>query len=250
MPHPISAVIITLDAERALQACLESVAFADEIVVVDSGSRDRTGAIAAAHGARVIEQSWLGFGAQKRFAVAAARNDWVLCIDADERVGPALRAAIEAEMALESPRAAAFECARCNRFMGRWLRHGEGYPDWSLRFFRRDAAAWTDSAVHERVDAHGPVVRLAGDLMHDSAETLARYWSKQLRYAELLAPGLTRRGCLRNALSLVLSPLVRFMRFYLLRAGFLDGWPGLVHIAIGSATSGAKYWKALQRARL
>jgi hypothetical protein len=250
MPHPISVVLITLDAERSLEACLRSVTFADEIVVVDSGSRDQTRAIAARYGARVIEQAWLGFGPQKRFAVAAARNEWVLCIDADEQVSPTLRASIEAEMSLATPRATAFECARCNRFMGRWLRHGEGYPDWSLRFFRRDRAGWTDSAVHERVDAVDRVLRLGGDLLHDSAETLERYMAKQSRYADLLAPGLRHRGALRNGISLIFSPLVRFVRFYVLRAGFLDGWPGLVHIAIGSATSGAKYWKALRRAPL
>jgi glycosyltransferase involved in cell wall biosynthesis len=247
MPSALSVVIITLDAERCLEACLGAVAFADEILLVDSGSTDATLAIAARHGARVLHQEWLGFGRQKQRAVEAARNEWVLSIDADEVVSPHLRASIEAELARPEPRALAFEFARCNRFLGRWLRHGEGYPDWSLRLFRRDAARWSDSPVHERVITTTPVARLAGDLMHDSAETIASYLAKQSRYSDLQAPALVRRGRLRNALSMIGSPLVRFVRFYVVRLGFLDGLAGLVHIVIGCMTSAAKYRKALVR---
>jgi glycosyltransferase involved in cell wall biosynthesis len=246
MRASLSAVFITRDAAGVLGPALESVAFADEIVVVDSGSTDGTRALADAHGARVIDQAWLGFGRQKQFAVEAARHDWVLCLDADERVSPALRAAIEA--ALVAPTARVYAMPRCNRFMGRWLRHGEGYPDWSVRLFHREFARWSDDAVHERVLAETPAARLAGDLMHESAETLASYLAKQDRYTSLQARALADDSVVVNVLRMVLSPVVRFVRFYFLRAGFLDGIPGLVHIAIGCRNSFAKYAKAVRLA--
>jgi glycosyltransferase involved in cell wall biosynthesis len=242
MRAPLSVTIITQDAAQALGAALASVAFADEIVVVDSGSTDGTIDIALAAGATVVREPWRGYGAQKQFAVEVATHDWILAIDADERVSPALRASIEA--ALEDPRANAYEFARCNRFMGRWLRHGEGYPDWSLRLFDRRHARWSDDAVHERVIARGRVERLAGDLMHDSAESLASYLAKQDRYTDLQARALAGRGRAGNVASMLASPLVRFVKFYLLRRGFLDGWAGLVHIAIGCKNSFDKYAKA------
>ena len=133
--QPLSVAIITLNAASQLEDCLKSAGFADEIVVVDSGSTDGTQALAERYGARVIEQAWLGFGPQKQFAVEAAGHDWVLCLDADERVSPELQVAIE--NALRSPSNAAFRFARCNRFLGRYLKYGEGYPDWSLRLFDR-----------------------------------------------------------------------------------------------------------------
>src|ERR1700704_3786733 len=127
----LSAVLITRNAAAVIEACLESLAFADEIVVVDSASGDGTAEIAQRRGARVVQKEWLGFGRQKQFAVEQARNDWVLCIDADERVSPALAASIgKALAATVSP---VYRMPRRNRFLGKWLSHGEGYPDWSPR---------------------------------------------------------------------------------------------------------------------
>ena len=225
-------------------------AFAAEIVVVDSGSRDDTVEIARRCGARVIEREWPGFGAQKNFAVGAAAHDWVLCLDADERVTPELAAAIAGVLA--APRAAAYAMARRNRFLGRWLAHGEGYPDWNVRLFDRRRARWTDDPVHEHVVADGPSARLAGDLLHASAESLDDYMAKQNRYTTLQAEAMHARGERAGAARLVVSPLVRFVRFYVLKLGFLDGVAGLVHIAIGCLNSFMKYAKlrALQaRAR-
>jgi hypothetical protein len=238
---PLSAVLITRNAAAQLPACLAALAFCDEIVVVDSGSDDATRAIAQAHGARVIEQAWLGFGPQKQFAVGQARNDWVLCIDADERVSDELRAAIIAELA--APRCHAYRFPRCNRFMGRYLRHGEGYPDWSLRLFDRRHARWSDDAVHEKVLTTTVVGELRGDLLHDSAETLAHYLAKQDRYTTLAAEEAVAAGRRAGLLHLLLSPLVRFVKFYVARLGFLDGLPGLVHILIGCRNSHMKYEK-------
>jgi hypothetical protein len=133
--------------------------------------------------------------------------------------------------------------ARRNRFLGRWLAHGEGYPDWNIRLFDRRHARWTDDPIHEHVVADGPVVRLSGDLMHDSAESLHVYMIKQNQYTTLQAAALHARGERVGVARLVLSPLVRFIRFYVVKLGFLDGVAGFVHIAIGCFNGFMKYAK-------
>jgi glycosyltransferase involved in cell wall biosynthesis len=241
MSPSLSAVLITRNAASQLDRCLASLSFCDEIVVVDSGSTDGTQDLARRHGARVIEHPWLGFGPQKQFAVGQARNDWVLCIDADEQVSEDLRAGILT--ALAAPAFRAYRFPRCNRFMGRYLRHGEGYPDWSLRLFDRRHAHWSNDAVHEKVLMEEAVGQLAGDLLHDSAETLRQYLTKQDRYTTLAAEAALARGQRAALLRLLLSPAVRFIKFYFVRLGFLDGLPGLVHILIGCRNSYMKYAK-------
>jgi len=238
---PLSAVLITLNAALQLPECLASLAFCDEILVVDSGSEDGTVALARAHGARVIQAGWRGFGPQKQFAVEQAAHDWVLCVDADERVSHELQAAIE--QALAAPANSAYRFPRCNRFLGRYLRHGEGYPDWSLRLFDRRHARWSDDAVHERVVTGAAIGTLAGDLLHDSAETLDHYLAKQNRYTTLAAQQAVAAGRRAHAAQLLLSPLLRFVKFYFFRLGFLDGLPGLTHILIGCGNSFIKYAK-------
>jgi glycosyltransferase involved in cell wall biosynthesis len=244
-PLPFSLCVITRDAGAQLADCLASVPFAGEIVIVDSGSTDDTVEIAHRFGARVVVHAWPGYGAQKNHAVGEAHHDWVLCLDADERLTPELATAIRAAVAAsDAPGApAAYTMARRNRFLGRWLAHGEGYPDWNLRLFDRRRARWSDDAVHEKVVADGPVVRLAGDLLHASAESLDAYLAKQNRYTTLQAEALHARGERAGVGRIVLSPLVRFVRFYVLRLGFLDGIAGFVHIAIGCFNSFAKYAK-------
>lgn len=243
----LSVVLITLNAAAQLEPCLQSVGFADEIVVVDSGSGDATPELAARYGARVVPQDWLGFGPQKQFAVGLAAHDWVLCLDADERVTPELRAAIES--ALRAPACGAYRFARCNRFLGRYLRHGEGYPDWNLRLFDRRRARWSDDAVHEHVLAQGEVATLNGDLLHDSAESIAAYLGKQNRYTSLAAEAAFAAGKRASGAKLLLSPLVRFVKFYALRRGFLDGLPGFIHIVIGCFNSFSKYAKMIELQR-
>ncbi len=239
---PLSAVIIARDAARQIDACLASLAFADEIVVVDSGSTDDTRERARLRGARVIEQAWLGFGPQKQFAVSQAAHDWVLCIDTDERVSDPLRDAILAELC--APRASVYAMPRCNRFMGRWLRHGEGYPDWNVRLFHRGRARWSDDLVHEHVVTGQRIDRLAGDLLHESADSLERYLDKQNRYTTLQAERIAATGVRPGALASVLRPVFRFLKMYVLRLGFLDGFPGLVHIGIGCWNTFVKNVKA------
>ncbi|MDP2811745.1 MAG: glycosyltransferase family 2 protein [Rhodocyclaceae bacterium] len=265
---PLSAVLITRNAAAQFPACLESLAFCAEIVVVDSGSTDETVEIAQAAGARVIHQDWLGYGPQKQFAVDQAAHDWVLCVDADERVSERLRERILAVLPALKEHAGppqvlpgplgggrglaatsggaffhAYRFPRCNRFLGRYLRHGEGYPDWSLRLFDRRHARWSDDVVHEKVVADGPVGTLAGDLLHDSAETLEHYLAKQDRYTTLAAKAALAAGKRASLARLLFSPSIRFVKFFFLRLGFLDGLPGLVHILIGCRNSHAKYVK-------
>jgi glycosyltransferase involved in cell wall biosynthesis len=241
---PVSVVIIALNAARQIEPCLKSVEFADEVLVVDSGSQDETRAIAEVAGARVVEKEWLGFGRQKQFAVGAAKHDWVLCLDVDERVSPELAASLRAAMA--NPDHFAYRMARRNRFLGRWLAYGEGYPDWSLRLFHRAHASWSNDEVHETVITTADVGTLRGDLMHDSAEDVTSYLAKQNRYSSLHAQALYSQGVRAGYLRLFVSPLARFIKFYFLRLGFLDGGPGFAHVAIGCFAAFTKYAKLIE----
>jgi glycosyltransferase involved in cell wall biosynthesis len=241
---PVSAVLITRNAAPVLEPCLESLAFADEIVIVDSSSNDGTAEIAQRFGVRVVRKEWLGFGRQKQFAVEQARNDWVLCLDADERVSAELAAGIRA--ALAAPVSPVYRMRRRNRFLGHWLSHGEGYPDWSPRLFNRMNARWSDDLVHEKVLFAVTPGTLQGDLMHDSSDDLASYLDRQNRYTTLAARQAFERGVSAGVFHLLLSPVVRFFKFYVLRLGFLDGLPGLVHISIGCMNSYLKYAKLME----
>ena len=244
---PLSAVLITRNAAAVLEPCLESVAFADEIVVVDAASSDATLEIAARRGARVVQREWLGFGRQKQFAVEQARHDWVLCLDADERVSRELAASIQAVLA--APATPVYRMPRRNRFLGRWLAHGEGYPDWSPRLFNRLNARWSDDLVHEKVLYSVTPGTLRGDLLHDPGDDLSAYLERQNRYTTLAARQAYDLGRSAGVLHLLLSPVVRFFKFYVLRLGFLDGVPGLLHISIGCMNSYLKYAKLIELRR-
>src|SRR3954470_17322267 len=241
---PLTVAIIALDAAAHIEPLLESVPFADEVVVVDSGSRDATCEIAQRHGARVEFREWAGFGRQKQHAVSLARNDWVLCLDVDERVSAELAKAIA--LAMAEPRYNAWRMARRNRFLGRWLAHGEGYPDWTVRLFHRAHASWSSDDVHEAVLTTTEVGTLAGDLLHESADDIASYMAKQNRYTTLHAQALYRQGVRAGYWRLLASPLARFIKFYILRRGFLDGGPGFAHIVIGCTNSFQKYLKLME----
>ena len=247
MRKPFSVVYITLNAERCLEESLKSVAFADEIVIVDSGSTDNTLRIAEKFNAQIFHQEWQGFGAQKEFAVHKARFDWVLCLDSDEVITPQLAQSIQTF--LENPKAASAKMARANVFLGKILRFGEGYPDWNIRLFERQHAHWSDDVVHEKVFVSSTPTTLSGDLMHYSADTLFDYLQKQNRYSSLLAEAAVANGISKpSLLKLVGSPFVRFVKFYFLRQGFRDGVPGLIHIAMGCLSSfmkQAKIWEKL-----
>ena len=241
---PLTVAVITRNAGTQLGACLASVSFAGETLVVDSGSTDDTIEVAKHHGARVETSEWLGFGRQKQHAVGLARNDWVLCLDADERVSEGLADSIREAMA--GRRFHAYRMPRRNRFLGRWLAHGEGYPDWSLRLFHRAHASWSNDEVHEAVLTTVEVGRLSGDLLHESADDIATYLAKQNRYTTLHAEALYGQGVRAGYWRLLASPLARFFKFYFLRLGVLDGGPGFAHIAIGCNSAFLKYLKLIE----
>jgi glycosyltransferase involved in cell wall biosynthesis len=225
----ISACIITLDEADRIGACLDSLAFCEEVVVVDSGSTDATCDIAAARGARVIGHAFEGYRAQKDFAVRAACHDWVLCLDADERVTPALRASIEAARDAGFAGAAGYRCARATEYFGAFLRHGNAYPDRVLRLFDRRRGGWRgDREIHEHVSVDGAPATLAGDLEHVAYRSLDDQLARYRRYATMMAAHMHARGRRARMTDLVTHPAWRFVRGYLLRAGFLDGWRGFL----------------------
>ena len=227
---PLSACIITFNEEDRIGDCLASLAFCDEIVVVDSGSSDRTREICERAGARVLQRDFDGFRSQKQFAVEQARHDWVLCLDADERVSDALRAAIEAERARDFGDAAGYRFARLSEYFGKFLRHGNAYPDRVLRLFDRRRGGWRGQReIHEAASVDGGVRTLDGDLIHHPYRSLTQQLQKTQRYAQMMAEHDFARGKRASLAKLILSPAWRFWRGYLLRAGFLDGWHGLVY---------------------
>jgi glycosyltransferase involved in cell wall biosynthesis len=223
----LSVAIIALNEEARIRACLESVAWADEIVVVDSGSSDGTPAIAREFTDRVLSRAWTGYSDQKNFALDQCRSEWILSLDADERVSEALRAEIRATLAGQ-PGAAGFLIPRQNVFQGRWIRHGGFYPDHQLRLFRRGRGVFSPHAVHESVRVDGPVGRLRAPLVHQSYRGVDDFVTRANRYSELAARELAARGAGGSLADLLVRPFWRFASGYVLRAGFLDGWRGFV----------------------
>ena len=232
MPR-LSVVLITRNEIRNIGACLRSVAFADEVVVVDSGSTDGTVEAARAAGAHVIPTSdWPGFGPQKNRALDAATGDWVFSIDADEQVSPELAASLQA--AMDSGQHDAYEVHRRSSYCGQYMAHSGWYPDRVLRLFRRGTARFSDDLVHERVVTRGAVGRLQGDLLHDSMPHFESVLDKLDRYSTAGALALMRKG-VRGSLAKALGHgWWAFMRTYVVKLGFLDGRLGLA-LAISNA---------------
>jgi glycosyltransferase involved in cell wall biosynthesis len=241
-PPLLSVILITKNEAANVAGCLASVAFADEWIVVDAGSTDATAEIARQHGATVIStDDWPGFGVQKNRALAAAHGRWVLSIDADERVTPALARSIRELMGAETSghdahgeshadrgKLAAYELSRLSNFCGQWMRHGDWHPDRVLRLFLREHGRFSDDLVHERLMVSGPTGRLDGDLLHDSMPTLEAAIDKMNRYSSGRALDKVRAGG-RGGLTAAMShALWAFVRCYVVRRGFLDGRLGFV----------------------
>ncbi len=237
----LSACIITYNEADRIEACLRSVAFCDEVLVVDSHSTDATREIAIATGARVIERDWPGYRSQKQFAVEQATADWVLCVDADERVSGDLRREIEALREKGFAGRAGWSIPRVTDYFGRFLLHGNAYPDRLVRLFDRRRGGWTGYEIHENTAIRGPVGRLQGRIEHFSYRSLSDHLDRMRRYAELMGRALHDRGKRGSLLQVVLNPQWRFVRGYLLRLGFLDGWRGLVFALIEANYVRRKY---------
>ena len=198
--------------------------------MIDSGSTDQTRAIAERMGAKVLQRPFNGFRSQKQFAVDQAAHDWVLCLDADERVSPSLRISIETARETCFEQAAGYRFARLSEYFGRFLRHGNAYPDHVLRLFDRRRGGWRgDREIHEAASVDGAVRTLPGDLIHYPYRTLEQQLAKTQRYARMMAEHEYARGKRASLGKLILSPAWRFWRGYLFRFGFLDGWHGLVY---------------------
>ena len=234
----LSVIVITRNEAANIAGCLASVAFADELIVVDQASTDATAELARRCGATVVNTpDWPGFGAQKNRALAQARGRWVLSLDADERVTPALARSIRAVLAADASGHAAvlgdgmlagYECSRLSNFCGQWMRHGDWYPDRVLRLFRREAGRFSDDRVHERLMLEGGVGRLSGELLHDSMPTLESALAKMNRYSSGRAADQRQAGKRGGLLQALAHGAWAFVRCYLLRRGLLDGRLGLV----------------------
>jgi glycosyltransferase involved in cell wall biosynthesis len=229
----LSVCVIACNEEENLPRCLASVAFADDVVVVvDTRSRDRTEALASDAGARVFVHAYEGNVEQKNVALDHAAHDWVLALDADEAVSPALAAEIRAELA-RGPAAAGYELNRLTWHLGRWIRHGDFYPDWQLRLFSRTRGRWAGTNPHGRVRVDGPVARLAGDVEHYSYRDLADQVARIQEFSRVSAQAMFAQGRRARLYDWALRPPFDFLRAYVLKQGFRDGFPGF---AIAAAT--------------
>jgi glycosyltransferase involved in cell wall biosynthesis len=240
----LSVAIITLNEEANLARTLRSVAWADEIVVVDSGSTDRTRDIAGEMDARVIQQDWLGFGAQKNFALRQCSGDWLLSLDADEEVSPELARETQEVVRGERSGFDAYSMPRRNLFLGRWLRRGGMYPDRKLRLVRKGAAWFAERPVHEDMEYTAPVGELKGDLIHHAYPTVAGYLEHLQRYSDLGAQMVPTHGALWFTAQTLLNPYATFFYNYFVRGGILDGREGLLYHAYHSTYISWKYAKA------
>jgi glycosyltransferase involved in cell wall biosynthesis len=224
----VSVVVVTQNEEERIRACLESVAWADELIVVDAESADKTATIARELTDHVFVRPWPGFAAQKNFGLEQAHGDWILSLDADELVSAPLREEIAAIAAGAGPYAG-YAIPRRNVFWGRWIRHGGLYPDWQLRLFRRGRGRFVERTVHESVTVDGSVGRLAGHLEHRSYRDVADFLERADRYSTLAADDWLASGRRsRPLVDLVVRPVGRFLTMYVARAGFLDGWRGFL----------------------
>lgn len=240
----LTVIIITKNESAHIADCIASVSFADEIIVVDSGSTDDTRNIAAALGAKVtLTPDWPGFGPQKNRALDLATSDWVLSIDADERVTPELAQEIQRE--LKQPKATAYKIARLSNFCGRWIRHSGWWPDHVLRLFKRDTARFTDVAVHESVKTDQAVVVLPGHFLHYPYADMDSLINKVNRYSSDAALMMHQRGRKSGVMTALGHAVWTFIRIYLMRRGFLDGREGFVLAMTGAAGSFFRYSKLM-----
>jgi glycosyltransferase involved in cell wall biosynthesis len=243
-PARLSACIIAFNEADRIADCIRSLAFCDEILVVDSGSRDATPDIARDGGARVLYRAWSGYRTQKQFAANQAAHHHVLSIDADERVTPELRSEIESLRSRGFPGHAGWTIPRLTDYCGQFLRHGNSYPDRTVRLFDRRLSAWAGYEVHESIEAQGPVGKLAGHLEHFSYRNLDDHLQRMHRYAALMADQMQKAGKRAGLGSVFINPLWRFLRGMVFKRGFLDGWRGLAFHLVEARYVREKYLRA------
>jgi len=239
---PLTVTIITLNEAGHIGAAIDSAAFADEILVVDSGSTDGTQDIARAKGARILARAWTGYVDQKNFAAEQASHDWIFSLDADERIPPALAEEIRGVLERESP-FHGYRVPRVAFHLGKWIRTTDFYPDYQTRLYDRRFARWRGRYVHESVTVEGPPGRLKNDLQHYSFSDLRDQIKRINQYSTLAALQMYEEGRRTGPAEILLHPPAAFIRNYILRRGFLDGTAGLTISLMNSWSVGMKFMK-------
>jgi glycosyltransferase involved in cell wall biosynthesis len=242
----ISATIVTFNEEKNIGRAIESLRCCDEVVVVDSGSTDRTVTMAQQRGARVIVRDWPGYSQQKNFAAAQAAHDWVFSLDADEALGEELQAEV---MTLKQSRldADAYSMPRLAHYLGKWIRHSGWYPDRKVRLYNRRKAKWTGEYVHENVRVDGRVADLQSNLLHFTCDSLSAHMKSVDRYTTLAAREVIASGRKRPGYRLLVDPMWTGFRSYVLQRGFLDGYEGFTIAYMAALYTFLKYAKARRR---
>jgi glycosyltransferase involved in cell wall biosynthesis len=238
----LSVVIITFNEEGNLARCLNSVSWAEEIVIVDSFSQDRTKEVASDFTDKIYDKQWPGFGPAKQFAVEKTSNEWVLSVDADEEVSLELKEQIRRALNSDSEVDGYYLC-RQSYFLGKWIRHGGWYPDYVLRLFRKNKAEFTDSKVHEKLTLKGKSAYLNGTLFHYTDPDLESYLAKMNRYTSLSAEELYTEDRRSNLMDILFRPVAIFFKMYILKLGFLDGIQGFLLATYSSIHVLTKYTK-------
>ena len=241
MPR-ISAIVITYNEEKNIQRCLESLSWADEIVVVDSFSQDRTKDIASSFTDKIFDLEWQGFGKQKEIARTKASYDWVLSVDADEVVSEKLKEEIKSVIN-KNDSSDGYYIPRLSNFLGRWIKHSGWYPDYVLRLFRKHQARFDESLVHEKLILEGKAGFLKNEILHYTDPDISHYLSKMYKYTTLSAQKLLAEGKSATLFDLLLRPVAIFFKMYLFKSGFLDGWQGFLLACFSSFHVFVKYAK-------
>ncbi len=236
----VSATLITFNEQANVEEALASLGWADEIVVVDCGSKDGTLDICRKFTSRILHRDWTGFVDQKNFAVRQASYDWVFSLDADERASPELQREIGA-LRRRGFSHAGYRIPRLAYFMGRWIRHGDWYPDYQLRLFDRRRARWQGGRVHESVRIEGPPGILKSEIHHYTYRSLSDYLKRLETYSGLAAEDYRQRGKTSSGLKIIANPATTFAKAYFVKRGFLDGVPGLMVAGMGAASVFFKY---------
>ena len=238
----LSAIVITKNEEANLERCLRSVDWADEIIVVDSGSTDRTVEIARSFSAKVFIPEWKGFGPAKQYALEQASGDWILSIDADEEVSFTLRGEV-VELLKKEPDCGGYYIPRKTQFLGKWILHSGWYPDYVLRLFKKSTGRFTPALVHEKVEVEAATGRLNNPLLHYSYPTLEDYVRKLDQYSTLGATELFQTGKRCTTYCLIIKPVLSFFRKLIFQKGWRDGWEGFLIASLTSAGTLLKYAK-------
>ncbi|MBI1807966.1 MAG: glycosyltransferase family 2 protein [Ignavibacteria bacterium] len=239
----LSVIIITHNEEQNIVECLQSVAWVDDIVVVDSQSSDRTVDLARKFTPKVLTTPWMGYAAAKNFALEKTKNEWIFWLDADERVPNELSAEIQDILKHQTESASGYEVARRAYFLGRWIKHCGWYPGYVVRLFRKDGAKFDTSRVHEKLEIRGTIGRLRNDLLHYTDDNLFHYLAKFNRYTTLAAEDLRHGGKKFSIYDIIVRPSYLFFKMYFIRLGFLDGMHGLVLSLLSAAYVFCKYAK-------